>query len=183
MDYVKLMFVYSRQCLTWIVIIILDEWMNDECNPFSRRPWSFLEFQITMILIWSPLDVSGEGSTMSIVSRSYFLAQLILILCDRVEKKCEVMQDDENLTRTKEKCQFPFKFRVWHNFIDNLFIPKSNRGKRIWPMHLHWGQKMSEVTDIVSKIQSNCYVLRWCPTKLDGSMDCAKMQLATNFIC
>merc|ERR1711934_575920 len=27
------------------------------------------------------------------------------------EKKCEVMQDDENLTRTKEKCQFPFKFR------------------------------------------------------------------------
>ena len=39
------------------------------------------------------IDVSGEGSTMSIVSRSYFLAQLILILCDRVEKKCEVMHD------------------------------------------------------------------------------------------
>ena len=67
------------------------------------------------------------GETMSIVSRSYFLTQLILTFCDRVEKHCEVIKDDENLTRTEEKCQFPFKFKVdmWpktkHSLI-NLFI-------------------------------------------------------------
>ena len=57
--------------------------------------------------------MKGEGRTiMSIVSISYFLAQLIFILCEKFEKNCEVIQDDEDLTRTDEKCQFPFKYNV-----------------------------------------------------------------------
>ena len=102
------MFVYSGQCLScpdlcshhdyWIFKVRIHEWIH-----FFQ--WVL---RITMILIWS----SPLGETMSIVSRSYFLTQLILTFCDRVEKHCEVIKDDENLTRTEEKCQFPFKFKV-----------------------------------------------------------------------
>ena len=137
------MFVYSGQCNVcpdlcshhdyWIFKVRINEWIH-----FFQ--WVF---QITMILIWS----SPLGETMSIVSRSYFLTQLILTFCDRVEKNCEVIKDDENLTRTEEKCQFPFKFKVdmWpkikHSLI-NLFI---YWGKRVWSVHLHRRQEVSEV--------------------------------------
>lgn len=110
---------------------------------------------------------------MSIVSRSYFLlTQLILTFCDRVEKNCEVIKDDKNLTRTDEKCQFPFKFKVCGKkaLIDNLF---NLWGKRVWQMHLLKRQKMPEVLfqfDVLSKLESLLFIKRWCPTKLDESM-------------
>ena len=105
------------KCLkSWIFGRWLLLW-NDESRVLSSY------FKLPL-----PLEVSGKGVTMSIVRRSYFFTQLI-IWCDGLEKRCSVIKDDKNLTKTKENCQFPFKYKVCNNNDICWFKHLSFKGK------------------------------------------------------